>query len=359
MRYLVTGTAGFIGFHVARRLLALGHSVAGIDGFTPYYDVALKRRRHRMLEAESGFTAWEFMLEEAGRLGEVFETVRPDVVIHLAAQAGVRYSLENPRAYIDSNVVGTFNVVEACRARPVQHLLLASTSSAYGGNESMPFRETDKAALPLTLYAASKIGTEVMAHAYAHLWEIPTTVFRFFTVYGPWGRPDMALFKFTQNILADKPIEIFNHGRSTRDFTYIDDLVESITLLARTSPPLVGARGETSPVDTLSPVAPHRVVNIGGGQPVDLISFVEEIERALGRQARKVYLPLPMGDVAATMASTELLKTLIGFVPTTPIAVGIPAFVDWYRDYHRATASQVPSQGLAIDVPQPVTAQLG
>lgn len=340
MRYLVTGTAGFIGFHVAQRLLELGHHVTGIDGMTPYYDVALKRTRHHLLGSKPGFAAREFMLEDAEQLGQVFEAVQPEVVIHLAAQAGVRYSLENPRAYIDANIIGTFNMLEACRARAVRHLLVASTSSAYGGNTAMPFRETDKATWPLTLYAASKIGTEVMAHAYAHLWHIPTTVFRFFTVYGPWGRPDMALFKFTQNILGDKPIEIFNHGRSTRDFTYIDDLVEGIVRLART-PPGTGGTPRRSDVDTLSPVAPHRIVNIGGGRPVGLIDFVEELERALGRTAKRIYLPLPAGDVPNTMASADLLHDLIGFVPTTPISVGVPAFVSWYRDYYGLEARPV------------------
>lgn len=338
MRYLVTGTAGFIGFHVAKRLLSLGHEVAGIDGLTPYYDVALKRRRHRILAQEPGFTLMEFMLEEAERLGAAFDAVRPDIVIHLAAQAGVRYSLENPRAYIDANVIGTFNVVEACRARPVRHLMLASTSSAYGGNEALPFRETDRVAAPLTLYAASKIATEAMSHAYAHLWTIPTTVFRFFTVYGPWGRPDMALFRFTRNILADRPIEIYNHGRSTRDFTYIDDLVEGILRLTAVVPPLPGDRAAPSPIDSLSPVAPHRVVNIGGGRPVGLLAFVEELERALGRAARRLYLPLPAGDVPNTMASPDLLAELTGFLPTTPIAIGVPAFVDWYRSVYGTEA---------------------
>jgi UDP-glucuronate 4-epimerase len=332
MRCLVTGTAGFIGFHLAKRLLDLGHAVVGFDGMTPYYDVTLKQARHRLLQAYPGFTPREFMLEDAARLGDAFEAVRPEIVIHLAAQAGVRYSLENPRAYVDANLIGTFNLIEACRACPVQHLLMASTSSAYGGNDSLPFRETDRVAWPLTLYAASKIGTEVMAHAYAHLWNIPTTVFRFFTVYGPWGRPDMALFKFTQNILEDKPVEIFNHGRSTRDFTYIDDLVESVVRL--TGKPPAGQQASSWPGDTMSPVAPYRIVNIGGGQPVDLMSFVDEIERALGRTARRVYKPMPAGDVAHTMASTDLLRELTGFVPTTPVSVGVPSFVAWYREYY-------------------------
>lgn len=341
MRCFVTGTAGFIGFHVAKRLLEAGASVVGFDGMTPYYDVTLKQARHGMLDAYPGFSAVEGMLEDATLLRDTFEAARPDVVVHLAAQAGVRYSLENPRAYVDANFTGTFNLLECCRAHAPQHLLLASTSSAYGGNTTLPFREQDRVAWPLTLYAASKIGTEVMAHAYAHLWQIPTTVFRFFTVYGPWGRPDMALFKFTKSILENYPIEIYNHGRSTRDFTYIDDLVESIVRLVEVRPG--SGQAPTSEIDTLSPVAPHRVVNIGGGTPVGLLEFVEAIEQALGRKAQRDYLPIPAGDVAHTAASPELLRELIGFVPTTPVSVGVPAFVEWYRDYYRVETEAFPA----------------
>lgn len=340
MRFLVTGTAGFIGFHVAQRLLLAGHTVVGLDGMTAYYDVALKRKRHRMLREFQGFTEQEFMLEDADALDILFRTVQPQKVVHLAAQAGVRYSLENPRAYIDANLIGTFNVLEACRHHPVDHLLIASTSSAYGGNGTFPFRETDRTAAPLTLYAASKIGTEVMAHAYAHLWTLPTTVFRFFTVYGPWGRPDMALFKFTKAMHADQPIEIYNHGRSRRDFTYIDDLVESILRLTEVIPAGPGMGAATVPGDTLSPVAPYRIVNIGGGQPVHLMRFVEAIEAALGRRATRHYLPLPAGDVPETVAGTDLLHSLIGYVPSTPIEAGVASFVAWYRDFYGEQESE-------------------
>lgn len=331
MRCFVTGTAGFIGFHVAKRLLDSGATVVGFDGLTPYYDVALKQARHRVLAAHPAFLVAEGMLEDAATLRSAFDKAEPDVVIHLAAQAGVRYSLENPRAYVEANFVGTFNLLECCRGNAPRHLLMASTSSAYGGNQTMPFRESDPVAWPLTLYAASKIGTEVMAHAYAHLWGLPTTVFRFFTVYGPWGRPDMALFKFTKSILENEPIEIYNNGRSTRDFTYVDDLVESIVRLIPLPP---GPEKASARHDTLSPVAPHRVVNIGGGNPVSLLAFVDEIERTLGQAAQRVYCPIPAGDVAHTTASPDLLRDLTGFVPNTPISVGIPAFIRWYRSYY-------------------------
>jgi UDP-glucuronate 4-epimerase len=333
MRYLVTGAAGFIGFHVARRLLADGHEVVGIDGMTPYYDVLLKERRLARLADHPGFTLRRFMLENDAAVMETFASHRPDCVIHLAAQAGVRYSLENPRAYVASNIVGTFNILEACRAFPVKHLMLASTSSAYGANEKHPFEETDRAVHPITLYAASKMSTELMAHCYAHLFAIPVTAFRFFTVYGPWGRPDMAYYLFVRKILAGEPIQLYNHGESWRDFTFIDDLVQSIMLLAACVPPDPQDRAgmPQSGIDTLSPVAAYRLVNIGGGQPVKLAHFVDEIEKALGVPAIRDLRPLPPGDVERTFASADLLVELTGQKPRTPISVGIPAFVEWYR----------------------------
>lgn len=331
MRYLVTGTAGFIGFHLARRLLDEGHEVVGIDGFTPYYDVKLKERRTALLAARNGFSGHCVMLEDAAALDKISEDGPVDVIVHLAAQAGVRYSIEQPRAYIDSNLVGTFNIMEVARRRQVRHFMLASTSSVYGGNELMPFHEVDRAAHPLTLYAATKAATEQMTHAYAHLWSIPTTAFRFFTVYGPWGRPDMALFKFTKGILEGTPIEIYNNGRMTRDFTYIDDLVESLYRLSQVMPPLVTARGPADPIDSLSPVAPFRSVNIGGGTPVALLRFIEAIELAAGRKAVRTYLPMQKGDVPATEASTALLEHLIGYKPSTSVEDGVARFVAWYR----------------------------
>jgi UDP-glucuronate 4-epimerase len=332
MRVLVTGTAGFIGFHLARRLLAQGHRVTGIDGLTPYYDVTLKERRHEMLARDANFRAHVAILEDGDALARIAAEAAPDAVIHLAAQAGVRYSLDHPRAYIDSNVVGTFNVVELCRRHPVRHLMIASTSSVYGANTHLPFAESDAADRPLTIYAASKKAAEGIAHSYAHLWRIPTTVFRLFTVYGPWGRPDMALFKFVRAMLAGEPIDVYNHGNMARDFTYIDDAVEAIVRLLERAPspgqPIVAA-------DTLSPVAPFRIVNVGGGGLVKLGDFIAEIEAALGVAAKRNNLDMQTGDVPRTQASAALLEALIGFRPATPVKTGIRAFVDWYRDYYQ------------------------
>jgi UDP-glucuronate 4-epimerase len=343
MRYLVTGTAGFIGFHLAKRLLDEGHEVVGVDGFTPYYDVQLKERRNALLDARNGFVGHRAMLEDMSALEAIWAQEKIDVVIHLAAQAGVRYSLENPRAYIDANVVGTFNVMELTRRYPVQHFMLASTSSAYGANTVMPFRETDRTATPLTLYAATKAATEQMAHCYAHLWSIPTTAFRFFSVYGTWGRPDMALFKFTKGIIEGTPIDIYNHGRMERDFTYVDDLVEGIYRLAQVPPvrPAIDAEAADD-VDSLSPVAPYRIVNIGGGAPVNLLDFIEEIERCVGRKAFRNYMEMQPGDVTRTFANADLLVRLTGYRPSTPVPVGVKAFVDWYREYHSDEAKAQP-----------------
>jgi len=338
VRYFITGTAGFIGFHVAKRLTEAGHTVCGVDGMTSYYDVALKRRRHAMLLQSPHFSAHELMLEDMEGLARVYAQFAPDVVIHLAAQAGVRYSLENPRAYVDSNLVGTFNILELARAHAPGHLLLASTSSVYGGNTKMPFEERDPTDHPLTLYAATKKATEVMAHSYAHLWNLPTTAFRFFTVYGPWGRPDMALFKFTKGIIENQPIEIYNNGDMQRDFTYIDDLAKAIVLLCDAVPQrgVADASGAAATNDDLglSPVAPFRVVNIGNGEPVNLLAFVEAIETVLGKKAIRRYLPMQPGDVPRTFADSRLLERLTGFRPATPVAQGVEKFVRWYRDYH-------------------------
>jgi UDP-glucuronate 4-epimerase len=335
MRYLVTGTAGFIGYHLAKRLLDEGHEVVGIDGFTPYYDVALKERRHAMLACRNAFQGHRVMLEDAAALDRIWSEQTIDVIVHLAAQAGVRYSLENPRSYLEANVIGTFNVLELVRRRPVQHLMIASTSSAYGANTSLPFRETDRAQHPLTIYAATKLSSELMAHCYSHLWRVPTTVFRFFTVYGPWGRPDMALFKFTKAIIEGTPIDVYNYGNMERDFTYIDDLIEAIYRLAQLAPHAAGAdAGVDDP--SLSPAAPYRIVNIGGGRPEKLTAFIDEIERAIGKPSRRNYVEMQPGDIPRTVASAELLERLTGFKPTTPIAVGVKAFVDWYRGYYGA-----------------------
>ncbi|TVS06624.1 MAG: NAD-dependent epimerase/dehydratase family protein, partial [Rhodobacteraceae bacterium] len=304
-RVFITGTAGFIGFHLARILLDEGFRVHGYDGMTDYYDVTLKQRRHAMLLQNPGFSATEAMLEDQARLDAEIDDFAPDTIIHLAAQAGVRYSLENPRAYIDANIIGTFNVMEAARRLGVAHLLMASTSSVYGANTDMPFSEAQKADTQLTIYAATKKANEAMAHSYAHLWGLPTTMFRFFTVYGPWGRPDLALYKFVDAILEDRPIDIYNHGEMYRDFTYIDDLVRAIRLLIDAVPvrPVDGVVPEG---DSLSPVAPYRVVNIGNSDKVRLLDFVDAIEACLGRKAIRSYMDMQPGDVPATWADAGL-----------------------------------------------------
>jgi UDP-glucuronate 4-epimerase len=334
-RILVTGTAGFIGYHLAELLLAEGFEVHGYDGLTDYYDVQLKRRRHQRLLQSPGFSATEAMLEEKEVLDSVAADFRPDAIVHLAAQAGVRYSLEAPRSYVDSNVVGTLNILEVARALELPHLLMASTSSVYGANTEMPFEETQKADTQLSIYAATKKATESMGHSYAHLFGIPTTVFRFFTVYGPWGRPDLALFKFVDAILDGRPIDVYNHGDMQRDFTYVDDLVRAIRLLIPVAPPAPEGRGEVSVSDSLSPVAPFRIVNIGNSQPVKLLDFIEEIEACLGKEAVRNYMGMQPGDVRATWADATLLQELTGYRPQTSIRDGVARFVDWFRDYYR------------------------
>lgn len=332
-KVFITGTAGFIGFHLAQLLLDEGFRVHGFDGMTDYYDVKLKQRRHQMLLQNPHFSMTEGMLENDALITQVTDDFAPDVIVHLAGQAGVRYSLENPRAYLDSNLVGTFNVMEAARRLKVEHLLMASTSSVYGANEDMPFAETDKADTALTFYAATKKANEAMAHSYAHLWDLPTTMFRFFTVYGPYGRPDLALFKFVDAILDGRPIDIYNHGDMYRDFTYVTDLVRGIRLLIDT-PPVRPNNREVPEGDSLSPVAPYRIVNIGNSDKVRLLDFVEAIEEELGQKAIRNYMPMQMGDVPATWANAELLKTLTGYKPKTDIKDGIREFVAWFRDYY-------------------------
>jgi len=332
-KVFITGTAGFIGFHLAQLLLDEGFRVHGFDGMTDYYDVKLKQRRYQMLLQNPYFSMTEGMLENDALITQVTDDFAPDVIVHLAAQAGVRYSLENPRAYLDSNLVGTFNVMEAARRLKVKHLLMASTSSVYGANEDMPFAETDKADTALTFYAATKKANEAMAHSYAHLWDLPTTMFRFFTVYGPYGRPDLALFKFVDAILDGRPIDIYNHGDMYRDFTYVTDLVRGIRLLIDT-PPVRPDNREVPEGDSLSPVAPYRIVNIGNSDKVRLLDFVEAIEEELGQKAIRNYMPMQMGDVPATWANAELLQTLTGYKPQTDIKDGIREFVAWFRDYY-------------------------
>lgn len=337
---LVTGSAGFIGFHVARRLLEEGWRVVGFDAVTDYYDVRLKRARLAELAPYPAFRAIEARLEAPGALADAMATARPDVVIHLAAQAGVRYSLEAPRSYVEANLAGTFELLDAARAHPPAHLLMASTSSVYGANTEMPYAETDKADMQLSFYAATKKANEAMAHAYAHLHGLPVTMFRFFTVYGPWGRPDMALFKFVRAIREGEPIDVYNHGRMKRDFTYIDDLVEAVWRLIPTAPPAPGPeRGAKLSCDSLSPAAPWRVVNLGAAQPVELGAFIAAIETVLGRPAEKRLLPMQPGDVPATWADTELMRGLVGEVPATPLEEGIARFVEWYQAHYEPLAT--------------------
>lgn len=328
---LITGSAGFIGYHLSQRLLNAGIDVIGFDAMTDYYDVRLKERRNGALLQSPRYRFVQDRLEADGVLMDLVAQERPDYIVHLAGQAGVRYSIEEPRSYVDANIIGTFNLLEAVRATPVKHLLLASTSSAYGANDVMPYEERAKADWQMSFYAATKKSNEVMAHSYAHLYDIPTTMFRFFTVYGPWGRPDMALFKFTRAVLNGDPIDVYNHGNMRRDFTYVEDLVRGIHLLLEAVP----ERRDTIPDgDSLSPVAPHRIVNIGNGAPVQLMAFIEAIENALGQEAQKNFMDMQPGDAPATWADTALLQQLTGYAPETDVQTGVKAFVDWYRDYY-------------------------
>lgn len=329
--FLITGTAGFIGFHLAKRLLDEGHSVVGYDGMTKYYDIKLKEQRLEILAPYEKFQQVVGMLEDKASLEGAAAILKPDVIVHLAAQAGVRYSLENPKAYVDSNLVGSWNILDLAKVVQPQHLLLASTSSIYGANEKIPFAEVDRADEPMTLYAASKKSMELMAHSYAHLYKVPTTAFRFFTVYGPWGRPDMALFKFVSAILQGEPIEIYGEGKMSRDFTYIEDLIEGIVRLIRIPPAESNRVGTNGVNDTLSRYAPFRTVNIGGGQPVELMKFVETVEAAVGRPAVRKMLPMQQGDVPRTFAAPGLLQALTDFVPETSVEEGVREFTRWFK----------------------------
>ncbi len=333
MRILVTGAAGFIGYHLSERLLARGDDVHGFDNLNAYYDPRLKEARLAKLAPQANFGFTRGSLEDRAALEAVFDEFRPQRVINLAAQAGVRYSLENPHAYIDSNIVGFLNVLEACRHRGVEHLVYASSSSVYGANRKLPFAVEDSVDHPVSLYAASKKANELMAHTYSHLFGLPTTGLRFFTVYGPWGRPDMALFLFTRKILAGEPIDVFNHGRHTRDFTYIDDIVEGVV---RTLDRVPGPDPSYDPMapTPASSLAPYRVYNIGNHQPVELLRYIEVLEDCLGRKADKRLLPLQPGDVPDTYADVEALSRDTGYHPATSIETGVRRFVDWYRAFY-------------------------
>lgn len=331
---LVTGSAGFIGFHLSLRLLAQGWRVVGVDALTDYYDVGLKTDRQALLLAEPRFRAVNERIETPGLLEGLFDDLRPDTVIHLAAQAGVRHSIEAPESYVEANLIGTFRLLEAARAHPPAHMLLASTSSVYGANTAMPYGETDKADTQMSFYAATKKATEAMAHSYAHLYDLPTTMFRFFTVYGPWGRPDMAPIRFTRAILEGRPIDVYNHGKMKRDFTFVDDLVEGILRLIDAVPERPANAAQIPEGDSLSPVAPYRIVNIGNAAPVPLLEFIAAIEAATGRTAQQNLMEMQPGDVTATWADTTLLRRLTDYSPTTSVPEGVDRFVTWFRDYY-------------------------
>ena len=341
MQILVTGVAGFIGMHLSLRLLELGHEVTGLDNLNDYYDVNLKKARLEHITqmhqgAQPRFSFHSFDLENKAELDSLCDTRRPDIIINLAAQAGVRYSLENPLAYINSNVIGFTHILEASRHFGVQQLIYASSSSVYGLNETMPFSEQDNVDHPLALYGATKKSNELLAHSYSHLFGLPTTGLRFFTVYGPWGRPDMALFKFTKAILNGEPIDVYNHGKMSRDFTYIDDLVGGMRLLIDAVPEVVDTSEDDHDArDSKSKVAPFRVVNIGNSKPVQLLDYIRAIEKSIGTEAVKNFMPMQQGDVPATWADTALLHSLTGYKPNTDFYIGVRNFVYWYRKYYR------------------------
>lgn len=345
-KILVTGAAGFIGFHLSQRLLERGDHVVGFDNLNEYYDVQLKYDRLAQIESHPNFTFVRGDLEEKEKIFALFEREKPEFVVNLAAQAGVRYSLTNPYAYVSSNILGFLNILEACRAYPVKHLVYASSSSVYGANTKMPFSVHHNVDHPVSLYAASKKSNELMAHTYSHLFGIPTTGLRFFTVYGPWGRPDMALFLFTDAILSGKPIDLFNNGEMQRDFTYIDDIVEGV-IRVTDHPATADAEWSGNAPDPARSRAPYRVYNIGNHSPVKLLDFIGAIEKALGRKAERRLLPMQPGDVPATYADVDDLMNDVGFKPSTPIEVGIQRFVDWYTAY-RARREQARASGAAV-----------
>lgn len=334
---LVTGAAGFIGMHTCERLLARGLAVVGVDNLNAYYDVALKQARLARLQAHAGFRFERLDIADAGAVERLFDTVRPERVIHLAAQAGVRHSLVDPHAYVDANLKGFLNVLEGCRRHAVRHLVYASSSSVYGGNTTLPFSEHQAVDHPISLYAATKKANELMAHSYSHLFGLPTTGLRLFTVYGPWGRPDMALFQFTRAMLEGRPIDVFNHGRMLRDFTYIDDIVEGIVRVAD-KPATSDPDFDPAHPDPATARAPYRVFNLGNHAPVPLMEYIEALEHALGRTAQKNFLPLQPGDVPATAADIDALEAWVGFRPSTPVRAGVQCFVDWYLRYHGLAA---------------------
>ncbi len=332
MKILITGSSGFIGFHLSKLLLENNHKVHGFDSMNNYYDVKLKNSRLKILSKYKNFTFSKGRLENKKKLDSIFKKFKPKIVIHLAAQAGVRYSIDKPRVYLDSNVTGTFNIIEASHKVKVKHLMMASSSSVYGANKSIPFKEIDKTETQLSIYAATKKANESMAHSYSNIWKIPITMLRFFTVYGPWGRPDMALFKFTKGILNNKKIDIYNYGKMYRDFTYIDDVVNGVKLLINKAPN--NNQRKKIKNDSLSPVAPFRVLNIGNTKKVYLLNFIKQIELELGKKAKRNYMPLQKGDVKETLSNTNLLKKITGYNPKTNYKSGVKKFINWYKKYY-------------------------
>ena len=330
---MVTGAAGFIGYHLSERLLADGHQVVGIDNLNSYYDPALKQARLERLRGHNGFSFEKHDISGRDETAALFERIKPDRVVNLAAQAGVRHSIEHPHDYLDANLSGFLNILEGCRHNDVQHLVFASSSSVYGANTTMPFSVSDNVDHPVSLYAATKKSNELMAHSYSHLYRMPVTGLRFFTVYGPWGRPDMALFKFTKAILADEPIDVYNNGNMKRDFTYIDDIVEGIVRTLAAIPKPDPDWNSDAPDPSISN-APYRLFNIGNNQPVELMHMIGAAERALGKTARKNMLPMQPGDVPATCANIDALKEAVGFAPSTSIEEGVKRFIEWYRSYY-------------------------
>ena len=330
----ITGSSGFIGFHLSMFFLSNDWEVVGLDALTDYYDVNLKKARQQLLCENSNFHSYEGFIQDVKLLNEIFLKYKPNIVVHLAAQAGVRYSIENPMSYIESNLLGTFQILEIARKYKPDHLLIASTSSVYGNNQKTPFHESHNTSKPISFYAATKKSNEVMAHSYSHLYGIPTTIFRFFTVYGPWGRPDMAYFKFTKNILLGEPIDVYNKGNMLRDFTYVDDLVKAIFLLTSKEPKKVIERKDCIKNDNISTVAPYRVVNIGNSAPINLLDFIKELENVLGKDAKKNFLTMQDGDVEKTHSDINLLRALTGFEPKINIREGISHFIKWYKSYY-------------------------
>ena len=332
MKIIVTGSSGFIGFHVSKKLLESGKKVHGVDSMNSYYDVNLKKARLSILKKYKNFSFSKAKIENKKNLDKAFKKFKPVVVIHLAAQAGVRYSIEKPRVYLDSNITGTYNIIEISKKLNVKHLIMASSSSVYGANKKIPFKEIDKTETQMSIYAATKKSNESMAHAYSNIWKVPITMVRFFTVYGPWGRPDMALFKFTKGILNNKKIDIYNNGKMYRDFTYIDDIVSGINLLIKKVPNTKQLGKYKN--DSLSPIAPFRILNIGNTKKVYLLDFIKEIEKVLGKKAKRNYMPLQKGDVKQTLSNTNLLKKITKYNPKTNFKTGIRKFLDWYLEYY-------------------------